>query len=102
MAPKERQQRVDLSSLEPEQLASVQQQLEEEIQSLAQSSIALQKAAGEFGKSGRAVDALAEQKEGERYSAGCSIYLPMLHAACPHACNRAWDAYAPAMVAKGR
>ena len=68
MAPKERQQRVDLSSLEPEQLASVQQQLEEEIESLAQSIMALQKAAGEFGKSGRAVEAMAEQKEGERNS----------------------------------
>ncbi len=60
---------MDLGTLDPEQLASVQQQLEEEIQSLAQSSLALQKAAGEFGKSGRAVEALAEQKEGERAAA---------------------------------
>ena len=72
MPPKERQ-RVDLSALDPEQLASVQQQLEEEIQSLAQSSLALQKAAGEFGKSGRAVEALAEQKEGEGVAACRSL-----------------------------
>ena len=64
MPPKE-QQGVDLNALDPEQLASVQQQLEEEIQGLAQSSVALQKAAGEFGKSGRAVEALGQQKEGK-------------------------------------
>ena len=64
MPPKD-QPGVDLNALDPEQLASVQQQLEEEIQGLAQSSVALQKAAGEFGKSGRAVDALGQQKEGE-------------------------------------
>lgn len=64
MLPKE-QAGVDLNALDPEQLASFQQQLEEEIQGLAQSSVALQKAAGEFGKSGRAVEALGQQKEGE-------------------------------------
>lgn len=57
-------QQVDISSFEPRQLQSIHEQLENEINNLAQSSMALQKAAGEYGSSGRALEALAEQKEG--------------------------------------
>ncbi len=63
MAPKERQT-LDLNTLDAEQLQSIREQLEEEIQSFARSSVALQKAAGEFGNSGRAIETLSEQTEG--------------------------------------
>lgn len=59
MPPKQ----VDISSLEPRQLQSVQEQIENEINNLAQSSVALQRAAGEYGSSGRALEQLAEQQE---------------------------------------
>ncbi|KAK9907732.1 hypothetical protein WJX75_008850 [Coccomyxa subellipsoidea] len=64
MPPKERQV-IDLNTLDAQQLSSIREQLEEEIQSFVRSSVALQKAAGEFGSSGRAVEALSEQKEGQ-------------------------------------
>jgi hypothetical protein len=63
MPPKERQT-IDLNTLSAEQLDTIREQLEEEIQSFIRSSVALQKAAGEFGSSGRAIENLAEQKEG--------------------------------------
>lgn len=63
MPPKERQA-IDLNTLDAQQLSSIREQLEEEIQSFVRSSVTLQKAAGEFGSSGRAVEALSEQKEG--------------------------------------
>ena len=43
----------------------LQGELEQEISSLAQSSMALQGAAGELGDSGQAIQHLAQQKEGE-------------------------------------
>lgn len=43
----------------------LQAELEQEISSLAQSSMALQGAAGELGDSGQAIQHLAQQKEGE-------------------------------------
>ena len=55
---------VDISSLDPRQLQSIQEQIENEINNLAQSSVALQRAAGEYGSSGRALEQLAEQQEG--------------------------------------
>jgi hypothetical protein len=70
MPPKERQV-IDLNTLDAQQLSSIREQLEEEIQSFVRSSVALQKAAGEFGSSGRAVEALSEQKEG-RHSPLCN------------------------------
>lgn len=63
MPPKQ----VDISTFEPRQLQGVQESLENEINNLAQSSMALQKAAGEYGNSGRALEQLAEQKEGVLY-----------------------------------
>ena len=56
---------VDISTFEPRQLQAVQESLESEINNLANSSMALQKAAGEYGNSGRALEQLAEQKEGK-------------------------------------
>lgn len=56
---------VDISTFEPRQLQAVQESLESEINNLANSSMALQKAAGEYGNSGRALEHLAEQKEGK-------------------------------------
>lgn len=63
MPPKERQL-LDLNTLDADQLNSIRDQLEEDIQSFARSVVALQKAAGEFGNSGRAIETLAEQTEG--------------------------------------
>ncbi len=63
MPPKERKA-IDLNTLDAQQLSSIREQLEEEIQSFVRSSVALQKAAGEFGSSGRAIESLGEQKEG--------------------------------------
>lgn len=60
MPPKQ----VDITTFEPRQLQGLQENLENEINNLAQSSMALQKAAGEYGNSGRALEQLAEQKEG--------------------------------------
>lgn len=64
MPPKERQA-IDLNTLDAQQLGSIREQLEEEVQSFVRSSVALQKAAGEFGSSGRAIESLSEQKEGK-------------------------------------
>lgn len=55
---------VDLSVLDVKELASLKDQLDAEVQSLTQSAVALQRAAGEFGKSGQAIENLAEQDEG--------------------------------------
>lgn len=60
MAPKQ----VDISTLDPRQLQSIHEQIENEINNLVQSSVALQRAAGEYGNSGRALQQLSEQKEG--------------------------------------
>ena len=60
MPPKQ----VDISTLDPRQLQSIHEQIENEINNLVQSSVALQRAAGEYGNSGRALQQLSEQKEG--------------------------------------
>ena len=49
----------------------LQGELEQEISSLAQSSMALQGAAGELGDSGQAIQHLAQQKEGENSGRIC-------------------------------
>lgn len=59
MPPKQ----IDIASLDPRQLQSVHEQIESEINNLAQSSVALQRAAGEYANSGRALEQLSEQKE---------------------------------------
>ena len=46
-------------------LQMIQENLQEELQGLAQSSLALQKAAGELGTSGQAVQQLADREPGE-------------------------------------
>ena len=56
---------IDLSLLDAKELASLREQLDGEIQSLTQSAITLQRAAGEFGKSGKAIETLAQQEEGD-------------------------------------
>lgn len=55
---------IDLSLLDAKELRSLRDQLDAEVQSLSQSAVALQRAAGEFGKSGRSIETLAEQDEG--------------------------------------
>lgn len=60
MPPKQ----VDISTLDPRQLQSIHEQIENEINNLAQSSVALQRAAGEYGNSGRALQQLSEQQTG--------------------------------------
>ena len=62
MPPKQ----IDISTLDPRQLQSIHEQIQSEMESLAQSSVALQRAAGEYGNSGRALEQLSEQKEGVR------------------------------------
>lgn len=62
---------VRLDSLGPRELQMVQEQLQEELQGLAQSSLALQKAAGELGTSGQAVQQLADRKPGVRAIIAC-------------------------------
>ncbi|KAL3132864.1 hypothetical protein ABBQ38_006788 [Trebouxia sp. C0009 RCD-2024] len=59
MPPKQ----VDISTLDPRQLQSIHEQIQSEMESLAQSSVALQRAAGEYGNSGRALEQLSDQKE---------------------------------------
>lgn len=61
MPPKQ----VDISTLDPRQLQSIHEQIQSEMESLAQSSVALQRAAGEYGNSGRALEQLSDQKEGQ-------------------------------------
>ena len=61
MPPKQ----VDISALDPRQLQSIHEQIQNEMENLAQSSVALQRAAGEYGSSGRALEQLSDQKEGE-------------------------------------
>ena len=63
MPPKEKQV-IDLNTLDPEQLSMLKEQFQEELNGLMRSTVALQKAAGEFGASGQAVEALQDQKEG--------------------------------------
>jgi len=55
---------IDLSTLDGRELAGLQEQLDAEVQNLTQSAMTLQRAAGGFGKSGRAIEQLAQQKEG--------------------------------------
>lgn len=56
---------IDLSLLDAKELSGLRDQLDVEVQSLTQSAVTLQRAAGEFGKSGRAIETLAEQDEGK-------------------------------------
>lgn len=82
MPPKERQA-IDLSTLDAQQLSSIREQLEEEVQSFVRSSVALQKAAGEFGSSGRAIESLSEQKEGKKFTLDSSSSYPLLTSSKP-------------------
>ena len=56
---------IDLGTLDPRELADLRDNVEADVQNLTQSAVALQRAAGEFGKSGQAIERLAEQKEGK-------------------------------------
>ena len=64
MPPKEKQM-IDLNTLDPQQLSMLKKEFEEELNGLMRSTMALQKAAGEFGASGQAVEALQEHTEGK-------------------------------------
>lgn len=67
MAPKE-SQTIDLNTLDRNELASLRENLDADVQNLTQSALALQRAAGEFGKSGQAIERLADQEEGKHKS----------------------------------
>lgn len=67
------QKTIDLSLLDVKELSALREQLEADVQSLTQSAIALQQAAGEFGKSGKAIETLAELHEG---NFACTSILP--------------------------
>ena len=57
-------QTIDLDTLSNADLSSLKEQFDEELQALIRSSLALQRAAGELGSSGRAAERLAQQPEG--------------------------------------
>ena len=61
-------QTIDLDTLSNADLSSLKEQFDEELQALIRSSLALQRAAGELGSSGRAAERLASQPEGKVYS----------------------------------
>ena len=58
----------DAACQQAQELAAVEEQLTDELRSLAQSTLALQKVAGEFGNAGIACEQLSEQKEGKSES----------------------------------
>lgn len=78
MPPKQ----IDISTLDPRQLQSIHEQIQSEMESLAQSSVALQRAAGEYGNSGRALEQLSEQQEG-----AVSLNIEPIHSS-QQLCNR--------------
>ena len=65
-------QKIRLDALDPKDLSMLQQQLQEELQSLGSSSFTLQKVAGELGASGRAVDRLGDRQQGDHSPAPTS------------------------------
>lgn len=71
MPPNEGQP-IDLGTLDVRELTGLQENLQADVQNLTQSAIALQRAAGDFGKSGQAIERLAEQKEGKKLVLGCT------------------------------
>ena len=84
------QRQVRLDSLGPRELQMIQEQLQEELQGLSQSSLTLQKAAAEYGTSGRAVEQLAGNKKGSMWSALASWQLRMCQSTLSQqACCRA-------------
>ena len=77
MPPKEKQV-IDLNTLDPEQLSMLKEQFQQELDGLMRSTIALQKAAGEFGASGQAVEALQDQEEGALLNACLAVQFQFL------------------------
>lgn len=73
---------IDLSTLDPQQLSMLKKEFEEELNGLMRSTMALQKAAGEFGASGQAVEALQEHREGKLPQHIATSHA--LHTMCPH------------------
>ncbi len=57
-------QTIDLDTLGAADLTALKEQFAEELDGLVRSSVALQRAAGELGSSGRAAERLAQQAEG--------------------------------------
>lgn len=58
-------QKVRLDALDPKELGMFQQQLQEELQGLSSSSVAMQKAANELAQSGRAIERFRDRKQGQ-------------------------------------
>ena len=86
MPPEQKQVRLD--SLGPRELQMIQEQLQEELQGLGQSSLTLQKAAAEYGISGRAVEQLAGRKAGAETSLLTLRTLTVIRSLCP--LNKDW------------
>ncbi len=57
---------IDISTLSPKQLNGLREQLEMDLNNYLQSSVALQRAAGDFHSSGLAIEELAQQEQGLR------------------------------------
>lgn len=68
-------EQVPLSSLSAQQLLEVRQNLEQEVQSMAQNGLTLQSTAAKFGAAGQAVEYLQDQKQGEHCVGPCSKVL---------------------------
>ena len=66
MAQQRKEIRID--QLPPQQLQTLKGQLEEELDGLSQSAATLQNVASEFHRSGEAIERMANQKVGERFS----------------------------------
>lgn len=57
---------VQLGSLGVQELAEVRQQIQQEVQSLAENHITLQDTAAKFAAAGQSIEYLQEQQQGER------------------------------------
>lgn len=68
--------KINLSTLNPQQLQMLKEQFENELQSFSQSAITLQKAAGEFHSGARAIEELGQRKQGRP--------RPINHSTTPH------------------
>lgn len=65
MSNKEGPKTIDISTFSPKQLNALREQLEMELNNYLQSSVALQRAAGDFHSSGLAIEELNNQEQGE-------------------------------------
>lgn len=61
-----------IDTLDPQQLHQLKERLEGDVQRMASSNVSLQRAAGAFGVSGKAIETLKAGKEGKRQR-GCTF-----------------------------